>query len=196
MGRRRIADTDRKANPGQRPSSRAQRADPLVFGPRRYARRLGQRRHFAWRSGLRSRPEQLDRVGTDDRGIERSGPFHRNRRSGRPVEISQPGRTEAVRDARRDYSCEKQRGCEAYDPRDPAWSSSLRRQHGSGGLRRAGKGGRARLYRARRARYDRRSLHAHQFRAELGRISRCATPLSDPELKTSSLPIPAAISVS
>ena len=33
----------------------------------------------------------------------------------------------------------------------------------------------------RRSRHDRRSLHAGQFRAKLGRISRCAPPLSDPD---------------
>ena len=44
MGDRRIADGDRKADPRQRSASRSQRADPLVSGPRRHARRVGQGR--------------------------------------------------------------------------------------------------------------------------------------------------------
>ena len=40
--------------------------------------------------------------GLDDRRFERAGPVHRDRRSGRPVEIPDPRRSEAVRNPRRD----------------------------------------------------------------------------------------------
>ena len=132
---------------------------------------LGQNDSIAW--------------GLTTAEFECSGPVRRNRRSGRSIEISDARRTEAVRRPRRDDPRERRRRRQAHDPRDPARSGPLRRQRRSGGLRRAGKGGRARLHRARRSRHDRRSLHAGQFRAKLGRISRCAPPLSDanPELR-------------
>ena len=40
------------------------------------------------RPGLRPRPERFDRLGPDDRGLERPGPVHRDRRSERPGELS------------------------------------------------------------------------------------------------------------
>ncbi len=47
--------------------------------------------------GLRPRPERFDRLGADDRGLERRGPVRRDRRSERPGEISDARRTPAVR---------------------------------------------------------------------------------------------------
>ena len=130
MGDRRIADGEREADPRQRSASRSQRADPLVSRPHRDARRLGQGRDHTRRAGLRPRPEQFDRLGLHDRGLERAGSFRRDRRSERPGEISDARRTAAVRYPRRDDPRQRGGGRQARDSLDPPRPGALGRQRG------------------------------------------------------------------
>ena len=138
---------------------------------RRHAGRVRQRRHFARRAGLRAWPERFDRVGIDDRGLERSGPFRRNRRSSRPVEISRRP-TDPSRSTSREETIHVKGGADVqltiratrHGPVLSDVNADLANFAGPG------KGGRPCLYRTWRSRHDGRSPHAGQFRAKLGRI--------------------------
>ena len=131
--------------------------------------------------GLRPRPERFDRLGADDRGLERRGPVRRDRRSERSRRtISRP--TDRSRSRRREETIHVKgaRRRQAHDPDDPPRSCAVRRQRGRRKRRRArdkvvalaftGLGDRD---------HDRRSIPAPQRRSKLGRVSRRAAPLPD-----------------
>ena len=196
MGRRRIAHRHRQADPRQRPASRTRRADPLVSRADRHARRFAQGRDGPRRADRAARPERQYRLGLHHRRHRRAGPFHRDGRSQRSVEISDARRPEGVRYARRDDPCERRSGRQAHGPDDPARSGALRRQRGSREHRRARKGGRPRLYRPWRPRHDRGGDDAPQCGAQLGRVPRRFEALSDARRRISSMPMSPATSAS
>ena len=151
MGDRGIAHDDRQAYPRQRPASRTRRPDPMVSGAHRDAGGRRQGRHRPRRTGCAARAERIDRMGLHQRRHRHAGSVRRDGRSRQPRAVLDPGRTEAVRDPRRDDPCQQRRSRRgAAYPRDAAWTGDLGRQSGTRRPRRPRQGDRARLHRPRR----------------------------------------------
>ena len=150
---------DRERLPASR-SSRTTRTSALARQSSGISRGLSRRKdrsRGARSPGVRSSfwVRTTDRLGLHDREHRRAGPVHRDGRPVRSFPISDAGRAEAIRDARRNHSRQGRRRRQADRPDDAARSCPLRRQRKPPRDRRAGQGRRARLHRPRRPRHDR-----------------------------------------
>ncbi len=141
LGRRRLADRDRAADPGQRPAPRPRRAVPALHRASERARPVGDRSGRAGAAGHLHRTQRQDRLRPDDLRDRPGRPLRLRPEPGERERVQVPGRLGADDGGARDDRGQRRGAPQCRAVVHPSWSGAGARRRRRGGRSPCGRSG-------------------------------------------------------